>query len=254
MPAAVMRVLRVASQYLSDDLHYETIRSIIEAWLQAAQADDNEVDFDPAEVGEEIGRIIVDDARKRALQYQSTGRPLHFEPGPYSIDIIRTREPGAEPPPPRIEELEVATASSFAPGAVVRGFDGHLWNLALHAAYAFDSLPELRFAWLVDHDGGVDWWVRNQPRRLRIATPAGLFSPDFIIRMKDGVIMIIEVKGSIYWTPPDSEAQIKAKCAARWALAETELSGNTVKFGVALDSDVESSASFAVLRERLRST
>lgn len=250
--ATVMRVIRVASAYLSDDLHFGKIRELVEAWLENTKVGDDEVDFDPAEVGEEIGRIIVDGARKRRLDYQTTGKPSSVEFGPFSIDLVRTCEPGTKPPTPTIEELSIAAKATFSAGTVTRGYEGHSWELSLHAAYPFDGIYELQFAWLVDHDSEVDWWVRNHPKRLQIATPAGKFSPDFLVRMKDGTVYVIEVKDSFLWDPPDSEARVKSGCAARWAQLQTEISGTRVKFGVVLNTDVAKAPSFAAVLGKLR--
>ena len=249
--AATMRVLRVASKYLSDDVHYSPVRSIIETWLNATDVGGDQVDFDPAEVGEELGRIVVDGARRRALQFQATGRSASVDFADYSVDIVRLVSSGQQPPEPCLTDLPITTESTFTPGSIVRGLDDHAWTLSLHPAYSFDSFPEVRLAWLLDHDGTIDWWVRNEPRRLRIRTPAGMFSPDFVVRLSSGELYIIEVKGSVYWDDTEGEARVRARSACMWAERQTELTGAPVEFGVALDSDVKGVQSFAVLRERL---
>ena len=45
--AATIRVLQVASKYLSDDVHFDKVSEIISAWLQATGLMDEQVDFDP---------------------------------------------------------------------------------------------------------------------------------------------------------------------------------------------------------------
>ena len=250
--AATMRVLRVASQYLSDDLHFGKVGQVIEAWLAATKATGDNIEFDPAEVGEEIGRIVVDGARKRTLAYQATARHTTLGFPSFQIFIVRSCEPGKVPAAPVLSEIPVVSAHQFVPKAVIRGLDGHAWSLSLHPAYSFDSLPEARLAWLLDHAEEVEWWVRNEPRRFRILTPAGWFAPDFLVALKSGVLAIVEVKGAFYWNPPDSEARIKAASAARWTEKMNEVAGQQWKFGVALDSDVETAGSFGAVLHRLR--
>ena len=243
--ATVMRTLRVASNYLSDDVNYEQIRTIVEGWLQSTGVSAADVDFDPAEVGEEIGRIIVDGARKRSLLYQPTGRDLELDLRAFTVDVVRPTDVGGQAVGVSLSDLPIVSVGSFAQGMVVRGFDGHEWAQSLHPAYSFDSVPELRLAWLLDHDGDVEWWMRNQPRRLRLPTPAGTHSPDFILQTRGGLFLMVEVKGSIYWQPPDSEARVKARSAARWVEAQNAAGLAKVDYAVLLDSDVEGAASFA---------
>ena len=250
--AATMRVLRVASLYLSDDLHFAPVSKIVESWLAATGIGGNLVEFDPVEVGEEIGRAITYGARRRALGYQPVQRSTELAFPAFQISMIRTCVAGSEPEPPTLSELPVVLSKEFVPKTVIRGLDGHVWTLSLHPAYAFDSLPEASLAWMLDHSDEVEWWVRNEPRRFRIPTPAGLFFPDFMVLLKSGTVCIVEVKGSTYWNPPESEPRIKAASAARWVEKQNEESDTRWKFGVVLDSDIEDAGSFGALMERFR--
>lgn len=252
--AAVFRIIRVAYQYLSDDEHAGRVRAVVEAWLVAAESEGEMVEFDPAEIGEEIGRIIVEGAKRRALSYQATGRTLEVGFGPFDVQVVRSTNDGKSVTKPTLAELPLATQGSFTPREYYRGVDGHEWSQSLHAAYSFDSFPEVQLAWLLDTAESVDWWVRNDPRRLTIETPAGGFSPDFIVALKSGELYLIEVKGGLYWTPPDSEARVKAASATRWAAMQSELLGIQVTFGVALDTDLEAVSSYDALTERLRTS
>jgi hypothetical protein len=212
------------------------------------------VEFDPAEIGEEIGRIIVEGAKRRALSYQPTGRMLEVGFGPYDIQVVRSAQQGSSVAQPILAEIALATKSSFTPHEYYRGLDGREWSQSLHPAYPFDSFPEVLLAWLVDTADSVDWWCRNDPRRLTIRTPAGGFSPDFIVALKSGELHLIEVKGGIYWSPPNSEARVKAASATRWGELQSELLGSHVRFGLALDSDVDAVSSYESLTERLRTS
>ena len=180
---------------------------IITAWLDATGVADTDVDFDPSEVGEELGRIIVDGAKKRALAYQATARPEIINFSDFKVSIVTSCAEGDETPKPTIDQVPVVSKETFIPGMMVAGAERHRWSNSLHPAYSFDSWPEVRVGWLLDHDADVDWWVRNQPRRLRIRTPAGLFFPDFLVMMLSGEILLLEVKGSIYWGPSGERAE-----------------------------------------------
>lgn len=82
-------------------------------------------------------------------------------------------------------------------------------------------------------------------------TLAGLFSPDFAVKLRTSELLLLEVKGSICWNPPESEPRIKARSARGWAQAQSAEADRRVAFGVALDSDVVSVGTFSGLRERL---
>lgn len=250
--AAIFRAIRAASQYLSDDEHSGKVRSIVESWLAATGNDEAMVEFDPAEVGEEIGQIIVDGAKRRSLNYQATGKVLSIDLGPYEIQMVSSARPSEAPLAPTLADVKMATKHDFTPGELYRGVDGHEWTQSLHPAYAFDSFPEVQLAWLLDTADSVAWWYRNQPRRLTIQTPAGDYSPDFVAELKSGALHVLEAKGGLFWTPPDSEARVKAASAKRWAELQSDLLGRTVKFGVALDTDIEAVSSYDALIERLR--
>lgn len=252
--AAIFRVIRAASRYLSDDEHAGKVKATVESWLEATGNDGETVEFDPAETGEQIGRLIVEGAKRRALDYQATGKSSPIDFGPFEIQMVRSVRPGTNPQPPVLDEVELATKAGFTPGDFYRGLDGRIWSQSLHPAYRFDSFPELLLAWLLDTSEGVHWWFRNDPKRLTILTPAGGFSPDFIVALKSGQLHLIEVKGSLYWAPPDSEARVKAASATRWAEMQSKLLGRPVRFGVALDSDIEAVSSYDALLDRLRNS
>jgi hypothetical protein len=97
----------------------------------------------------------------------------------------------------------------------------------------------------------VSSWVRNDPRRFRIQTPAGTYSPDFIVR-SSGTIWLVEVKGSVFWADPGSEPRLKASAAAKWAAAQTAISGVPWAYGVALDDSVRNTGSWEALVPQLR--
>lgn len=250
--ATVMRTIRAAGRYLSDDVHYSAVEKEVLRWLSVANRDGETIEFDPAEVGEQIGRVIVQAAQRRVLPYNRTGNRARVAFSTFNVMVTRSVAAGTSPESPTLNDIAFATEASFVPDNVYKGLDGVPWTSSVHPAYSFSSYPEVRMAWLLDHDSSIEWWIRNQPRRLRIPTPAGLFSPDFIAKLTDGTLMLLEVKGATYWTPPDSEARIKAAAAGRWAETLNQIDQGKWLFGLALDSDVLAAGSFGSLRALLR--
>lgn len=65
---------------------------------------------------------------------------------------------------------------------------------------------------------GVDWWVRNvekKPNSLWLQTASDKFYPDFVIKMKNGLIIAVEYKGSHLADGRDSNE--KKKIGELWA-------------------------------------
>ncbi|MDB2422187.1 hypothetical protein N9X05_09295 [Paracoccaceae bacterium] len=137
--AATIRVLQVASKYLSDDVHFDKVSEIIIAWLRATGLTDEQVDFDPSEIGEEIGRIVVDGAKRTALAYQETGRREIIDFPDFSVSFQISCSEVEDPPSPTIEKIKIVSQNSFVPGMMVAGADGHSWSTSLHPAHSFDS-------------------------------------------------------------------------------------------------------------------
>jgi type III restriction enzyme len=58
---------------------------------------------------------------------------------------------------------------------------------------------EFRCAQYLDDHAEIEFWIRNVPRRtssFRLLTPDGRFYPDFICKLKDGRILVVEYKGA----------------------------------------------------------
>lgn len=96
------------------------------------------------------------------------------------------------------------------------------WKKCLYNAASFETAPEYHAATILDGDSSVEWWLRNDPVKLRIPTPMGFFEPDFLYRFEaKGVVRmrILEVKGEHLWDGPGSSARIKAAAGGAWAEA-----------------------------------
>ncbi|MDD1449784.1 hypothetical protein NHF48_000735 [Sphingomonas sp. H160509] len=128
------------------------------------------------------------------------------------------------------------------------------WSKCVYEAASFESNPEYCAAKLLDADSSVIWWLRNDPVRLRIPSPAGFLEPDFLYsKTINGrqVIAVLEVKGEHLWNGPGSVARIKAAGAKAWARAIAEAKVDPEwHFHEVLGQDVESSHTLASMLDK----
>ncbi len=77
----------------------------------------------------------------------------------------------------------------------VPAFDGALDGEEFQCAQVIDNLP------------GVKFWIRNvarHPNSFWLPTAAGKFYPDFVVRMEDGRLLVVEYKGAHIADGPDT--------------------------------------------------
>lgn len=252
--AVAMRVLRALPEYLADDIHRDPVRVIVQRWLDEARPKDRFVPFDPFEVGDEIARVIKQGLERESAQYipASSKRRVAF-PGFRLIANVPALLGVPRPTSLRVEELPtIGARDTFVRFQPCRG-----WRSALHDAYSFDSWPEAKLATLLDVADDVVWWVRNQPRRLQIATPAGVYNPDFVALLDTQpkrTLLILESKADDFWNPPESVPRLKARAAAAWCEAQPPELPTLWSYAVALESDIERVASWPELFARLLRT
>ena len=107
---------------------------------------------------------------------------------------------------------------------------------------------------MIDSAADISLWARNQPRRLRIPTPAGDYHPDFVAIVvnenENNGTILIEVKGDDFWEPPTSEARLKASAGAKWCKCQRD-SGHKFTIYVALESDIKRVSSWPELEPHL---
>jgi hypothetical protein len=114
------------------------------------------------------------------------------------------------------------------------------WQRCAHEAASFESKGEYKAATLLDVAMHVEWWIRNDPVILKIATPIGNFEPDFIYRIRRGevwVMGILEIKGSIFWNGEGSGPRIHADAACEWVSAIKNADAGNWEFAAVLDQD-----------------
>jgi type III restriction enzyme len=68
---------------------------------------------------------------------------------------------------------------------------------ACHFEYTFDSMPELEFARLLEHDAAVTKWMRPAPAQFHIYwdRQSKKYEPDFVVETQAG-IFLVEIKAS----------------------------------------------------------
>ncbi len=253
--AVVSRTLREMSTHLSDEKHRGILAQVVEEWLDSVEPNEELIAFDPVTVSSEISSVLGDQVRYGDAIYRASGNSSRvvFPKFTCGVEVGVADNKTAEPIVSLSDLPELRSRSEFVPRRPYRG-----WNLALHEAYHFDSWHEAKVARLLDQAQGVQWWVRNEPRRLTIPTPAGNFSPDFLFCTagdgKDRIhdIALMEVKGDLYWDPPNSEPRLKASAASAWCGIQSEgQSKISWRFVLARESDIDAVESWAALEPRL---
>ncbi len=246
--AVTLRVIRKLGRYLSDAAHFDEVEQLVIGWLDFVRPGIEDIDFDPAEVGEEIASILEASARLKPAKYrllpgtQVVGFPAYC--GKHELMLA----PGETVPTLSVNDMAIYDGTSFVRRQLYRG-----WRKALHAAYPFDSEPEALLARLFDSAESVIWWVRNSPPQFRLDTPAGEYRPDFIIQTTgehgEGYL-VLEAKGDYLWKDPLDDSRLKAAAAKEWAAAQTS-GGMAIRVGVVLESEIRRAGSWAELHGHL---
>jgi type III restriction enzyme len=97
-----------------------------------------------------------------------------------------------------------------------------------------DLTEEFKCAQFIDTMQHVTFWVRNLARKassFRLQTSTDWFYPDFICKLMDGRVLVVEYKGKIYYELPDSEE--KRAVGAVW----TSRSGGKCFFVMPTEGD-----------------
>jgi len=245
---ATMRAIRATPRFLSDELHSKSVAGVIEKWLDYVVhtnddiALDEGVPFDPLEIGEEIAQIVTNDLTSKSGTYSDSGNTIDIQFGPYSTHVEVTLPEGTTQIPTAIGLDQLPQFDRLKVDGFVRNQHYRGWRRSLHPICSFDSPEEALTACLLDDCGAVDWWVRNEPKKLAIPTPAGPFHPDFVacVRLIEGktALLILEVKGDRFWSEPGSEPRVKAGAAVEWSSDQGQFSSPPILFGVALTSEI----------------
>jgi superfamily II DNA or RNA helicase len=112
------------------------------------------------------------------------------------------------------------------------------WTKSAYNMVRLDTKPEFQAAQILDAAQDVKWWLRNDPKLLRVSLPSHRFAPDFIVQTEKE-LLIIEVKG-------DNQLQGFLTPALMntmndWSAKMNQvLPGNPVRFEVIKGTEVES--------------
>lgn len=99
------------------------------------------------------------------------------------------------------------------------------WAKSLYKQVAFDSDPERKTAYILDHGKEVERWLRVLPQsRFKIRGKRGSYIPDFVVRTKGDQWWIIEVKADNQ--VDNLEVQGKARDAQMWCNTINAQGGN----------------------------
>jgi type III restriction enzyme len=121
---------------------------------------------------------------------------------------------------------------------------------ACHTLYKFDSLPELEFARVLEHDGNVLKWLRPAPKQFNIYWGKGRqnYEPDFIVETTDRIYMC-EVKAFNEIQTP--EVQEKGRAGAEYCRTVSEWnaknSGKPWEYAILADRSIQPNSSFLYL-------
>jgi superfamily II DNA or RNA helicase len=246
--ATAFRIIRRLDKYLSDARDFRAVSELVRKWLDEVRPGSSDVDFDPAEVSEEFAKALQAGARVKPARYESCdGKDIClFSSYVGKQDVMIS--PGEQIPTITTDQLPVFHGSNFVRGQLYRG-----WGKSVHAAYAFDSRPEALLAGLLDKAPNVAWWLRNDPVRFKLETPAGQYRPDFVVCLSEHkpLILILEAKGDHMWVDPQHESRLKSAAAKEWAAIQMG-AGFAMLAGVALQSDIERSGSWEELSKLLQ--
>jgi hypothetical protein len=231
-------------RYLSDPIHRPMIERMVGAFLEGlGQKKDAPVALDWVQVAEVIKEQIDRPYRKKESIFEITDRENIVE---FSAFDFKVPESFESPPPVRAITKWDSTLTRIP----ISG-----WKRCTHKAAAFDVEPEFLLAIILDSAAEVEWWARNDPPQLKIATPIGNYEPDFVASCrlgKNDVHLIIEAKRGDFWQPADSDPRVKAQSADAWCDAVNRASGKTKwAHWVVLDIDIPDAHSLKDL-ERIR--
>lgn len=121
---------------------------------------------------------------------------------------------------------------------------------ACHTLYKFDSLPELNFARVLEHDSDIEKWLRPAPKQFNIywGKSRQNYEPDFVVETADKIYMVeVKAKDDI----PTPEVQEKGRAGAEYCRTVSEWNekngGKPWEYAIVADKSIQSNSSFRYL-------
>ncbi len=218
-------------RYLSELAHRDQVERLVRVLLEALEYRSGQtVSLDWIQVSEVIKEQIDTPYRKREIVYQPRDATDELRFGDFKW---------------RVPEDSAASVGKPKHGWVpgLRRIPISGWKNCVHEAVPFDSSAEFKVAQILDLSASASWWVRNDPARLRIPTPIGMYEPDFCVGVRTkgkSRIIVLEIKRGDLWMPQDSDPRVKARAAEAWCEAVNHgVSDATWEHWIVLDHDLE---------------
>jgi superfamily II DNA or RNA helicase len=131
-----------------------------------------------------------------------------------------------------------------------KGLPVGAWNRCIFESVPFDTPTELHVGKILDRSDEIEWWIRNLRPVLSLATPIGMYSPDFLFLLRiSGINVILEIKGEFLAAGFGSDATTKAIAAEAWCEAISEISNDKWEHWFVLDRDARRLNTFSELKE-----
>jgi superfamily II DNA or RNA helicase len=234
---ATSRVLATL-RYLSEPLHRDAVSKLVAGLIERlGQRPGQQVTLDWVELSRVVAQQIDRPYRKRAIEFDAVDvqEEIHF--GDYEWWV------------PESYKKPLPLAQGWTDDCFRIPHAG--WQRCVHEAVPFDVAAELELARILDRDSAINWWVRNDPARLRIATPIGNYEPDFVFLRRidrNPQAVLVEAKHGGLWKPPESDARVKARAAEAWCRAVNSIGGTyDWQYWLLLNDDIEDASSVADL-------
>ena len=173
-------------------------------------------------------------------ELQAAQRSLHAKP--QIGELFETRALG------RTRQGRAQTSRNLA-GKFEKGVGYEGWKKSYFPQVWFDSDPEFRLARVADDAETVEFWVRLTLGDLKIMYTSGEnhYNPDFLIVLKDGTHLLVEVKAAK--AVSNEIVQKKKDAAKRWARHASAEMGGRWEYLLVTEEDIKASrGSWAAVR------
>jgi type III restriction enzyme len=200
---------------------------------------------------EETEKVMRQQARTIAdYIYAQMNEHFHESDMSYSATEIRpfSRIEGSFGSKVKADDIYPYTVTVSAGEVRQKVFKG--FNKACHNLYKFDSLPELKFARVLEQDGDVKKWLRPSPRQFNIywGKQRQKYEPDFIVETEDCIYMC-EIKAFNEIATPD--VQEKGRSGAEYCRTVSEWNANNGgklwEYAIIADRNIHPQSSFRYL-------
>jgi type III restriction enzyme len=144
-----------------------------------------------------------------------------------------------------VYDFNVTVRASDVRQKIFKGF-----SKACHTLYKFDSLPELNFVRILEHDSAVLKWMRPAPKQFNIywGKSRQKYEPDFIVETTKKIFMV-EVKADNEINTPDVQEKGRAGAAFCTTVSgwNEKNDGKPWEYAIVSDRNIHANSSFTYL-------